>query len=107
MIEAPSMLSSSLTVENARKFHANKMFFSTGGIDDMGNITSSETYRMLHLTMADNSDKVYYLLDREKLHAHGNMYLFDLSRVSGVIADFDLKSKLKKEYPETEFILAK
>ena len=105
--EAPSMLSGSVTVENARHFHADKMFFSTGGIDDNGNITSGETYRLLHLTMAENSDKVYYLLDREKLHAKGNMYLFDLSRVNGVIADFDLRSKLKKEYPDTEFILAK
>ena len=105
--EAPSMLSGSVTVENARHFHADKMFFSTSGIDDNGNITSSETYRLLHLTMAENSDKIYFLLDREKLHAKGNMYLFDLSRVDGVIADFDLRSKLKKEYPETEFILAK
>ena len=107
IIEAPSMLSGSLTVENAKKLHADKMFFSTGGIDDMGNIASGETYRLLHLTMAENSDKIYYLLDREKLHFNGNMYLFDLSEVDGVIADFDLRSKLKKEYPDTEFILAK
>ena len=107
VVESPSMLSGSITVENAKKLHADKMFFSTGGIDDMGNIASGETYRLLHITMAENSDKVYYLLDREKLHFKGSMYLFDLSEVDGVIADFDLKSKLKKEFNNTEFILAK
>ena len=107
IVESPSMLSGSITVENAKHLHANKMFFSTGGIDDMGNIMSGEVYRLLHLTMAENSDKIYYLLDREKLHVTGNMYLFDLSEVDGVIADFDLQSKLKKEFNNTEFILAK
>lgn len=107
IIEAPSMLSGVQTVENAKKLHADKMFFSTGGINDMGDIISSETYYLLHLTMMENSEKIYYLLDKEKLHASGNMSLCDLSGVNGVIADFDLKSKLKKDFDKTEFILAK
>ncbi len=107
IIETPSMLSGVQTVENAKRLHADKMFFSTGGIDSMGNIMSSEVYYLLHTTMAENSRKVYYLLDRDKLNASGKLTLFDLSEVDGVISDFDLKAVLKKEFDKTEFILAK
>lgn len=107
IVEAPSMLSGVQTVENAKRLYADKMFFSTGGISDTGDIVSSETYYLLHLTMMENSDKAYYLLDKEKLHARGTMSLCDLSAVDGVIADFDLRSKIKKDFDNTEFILAK
>lgn len=107
VVEAPSMLSGVQTVENARKLHADKSFFSTSGIDDNGNIVSSDTYHLLHLIMMENSEKTYYLLDKDKLHAKGNMSLCDLSEIDGVITDFDLRSKLKKEFNNTEFILAK
>ncbi len=107
IVEAPSMLSGVQTVECAKKLHADKMFFSTGGLSDTGAIISSDTYYLMHLTMMENTERVYYLLDKEKLHGKGSLSLCDLSQVNGVIADFDLKSKLKKEYNNTEFILAK
>ncbi len=107
IVEAPYMLSGIQAVENAKSLHADKMFFSTSGIDDMGRIVSSKVYFALHKVMKENSDKAYFLVDKGKLNVDGTMYLFDLGDVDAVISDFDLKERLKIDFPETNFIVAK
>ncbi|MBQ5747134.1 MAG: DeoR/GlpR transcriptional regulator [Clostridia bacterium] len=107
IVEAPYMLSGIQAVENARKLHADKMFFSTGGVTDTGKISVSSMYFQLLIAMAENSDKAYFLVDKGKLREASDMFLFSLDEVTAVISDFDLKSALKKDFPETDFIIAK
>ena len=106
IVEAPYMLSGLQTIENAKKLHADKMFFSTSGISDKGVIYSGEDYCQLYLTMAENSDKIFYLVDKGKLNVTNSFCPFDLNDIDAIISEFDLKGSLKKEYKNTEFIIA-
>ena len=107
IVEAPYMLSGVQTVENAGKLHADKVFFSTAGILDNGKIICDEKYYLLILTMIENSDKSYFLVDKGKINPEGISCLCDLEKIDVVISDIDLKSVLKKEIKNTEFIIAR
>lgn len=103
MFESPHMLLSDITIQNAMHFHADKMFFSTGGITSQGRIWDSE-YMFMHDVMAQNSDKVYYLVDHEKLDHPVRQFLFDLDNVDCVMCDFDFNETVKHRFNKTEFI---
>ena len=107
IVEAPYMLSGIQAVENAKKLHADKMFFSSAGITDKGNIVCAEMYYSLYLAMMENSDKVYYLVDKGKLNPEGDNYLCDIDSVNTVISDMDLEEIIKKEYENTEYIIVR
>ena len=107
VVEAPYMLSGVQTIENASKLHADKVFFSTAGILENAKIVCDEKYHLLMLTMIENSDKSYFLVDKGKINPEGVNCLCDLEKIDAVISDFDLKSVLKKEVKNTEFIIAR
>lgn len=104
IVEIPSMLGGMETVENARKYNADKMFFSTSAISAEGKIGSTETYYTMHKAMAENSSKIFYLADKGKIDAKAPLVLFDLSGVNSVISDFNFPEKTKKSFPDTEFL---
>ena len=106
VVEPPYMLGGDITVENAMKYNANKMFFSTGAISESG-IISSNLYGLLHKTMAQNSNKVYFVVDHEKVGVSFKMNLFDLSHVDGIITDYKFSDEIKSKYKDTEFIEVK
>lgn len=103
ILEPPSMLNGDITVANASVFRADKMFFSTGSITDDGKIGDG-TYYLMHKTMAENSEKIFFLADHDKLNVKTPLYLFDLSRVDYVISDYDFSEETKQKYPQTEFV---
>jgi DeoR family fructose operon transcriptional repressor len=105
IVEMPSMLGGEDTIENARKYKANKMFFSTGSFSESGEITDTETYRALHLVMAENSEKIYFLADEEKLKANKYLrkYLFDFGKITCVISDHEFCEETKRKFPNTKF----
>jgi len=105
--EAPSMLDGYETVENAGRYNADKMFFSTGAISSDGIIGSGEMYDALHRTMAANSDKVYYMADHEKIDVRVPINLFTLGDIDGVVTDYIFSDEVKKRYSDTEFFEAK
>lgn len=107
VVEAPYLLSGNLTVENAIKYNADKMFFSTYSVSEDGVIDSCEAYDLLHKVMKKNSKEVYYLADHEKLNKPSTMNLFDLSNVDVVITDFNFKNEVKKKYNKTKFVVIK
>lgn len=102
--EPPCMLYGEDTVENAMKYQADKMFFSTGYVSEDGRIGSG-TYGLLHTVMAQNSKEIYYLADHEKLDEKylPKRYLFDFSKVKGVISDYEFSKEIKRKYPTTRF----
>ena len=107
VVEPPCMLDGEETVENAMRYHVDKMFFATSYLSHDGWISSNyKAYYLLHRAMANNSKEVYYLVDHEKFTdvAPVKKNLFSLERVTAVIADFEFDEKLKKKFPNTKFI---
>lgn len=106
VVEPPCMLDGSDTVENAMKYHANKMFFATGYVTKDGHICAGEAYYMLQKVMAANADEVYYLADHDKLNrAMGQRkILLDFDKVTGVISDYEFEEEIRKKFPATKFI---
>ena len=109
IVEAPSMLGGSDTVETAEKYHADKMFFSSGAISKDGRIITEELYYLILKAMAKNSDQLYYLVDHEKRkqteELRSAQYLFDVGKVNYVISDYDFGKDLQNQYPGTKFEL--
>lgn len=104
IIEPPYMLSGVETVENAMKHRADKMFFSTGYVSEDGQIGGGEGYFLLHSVMKNNSKEVYFLVDHEKLsQLPPNLYLFDFSKITGVISDYEFSEETQRKYSNTKF----
>ena len=103
IFESPHMLLSDITIQNAMHFHADKMFFSTGGITSQGRIWDSD-FMLMHQVMAQNSEKVYYLVDHEKLEHSVSKFLFDLDCVDCVISDFVFDNTVIQRFNKTNFV---
>lgn len=104
VVEMPSLLSGNITVENAMKYNADKMFFSTGAVSKDGIIASTVSYDLLHRIMVKNSKKVYFLADHEKINKNRTINLFDFNEVDAVITDYIFSKETKELYKNTEFI---
>lgn len=106
IMEPPSMIYSSETVESVRKYGADKLFFSAGAITKDGKIGRSN-YDEHYLTvkaMMENSTQKYLLLDHEKITADCKKYLGDLNDTDTVITDFSFSDEVKNKYKNTEFV---
>ena len=106
IVEPPCMLDGIETVENAKQYHVDKMFFATGRVSENGRIMAGETYYLLQKTMLKNSDKVYYLADHEKFRrtTGARKILCDFSDIDGVISDYEFDESIREAYPHTQFI---
>lgn len=107
VVEPPSMLDGSDTVNCAMRHRADKMFFSTSFVTEDGNIGTSDMYYLLHETMAKNSTEIYYLADHEKTDETSpklvNRILFDFERVYCVISGHEFKKETQLRFPNTRF----
>ena len=104
VLEPPSMLLGTDTIDNVRKYNANKMFFSTGGVSSDGVISSGNIYHYLHNTMQKNSKEVFYLADHQKIDVDCKRIFFDLSKVDYIISDYVFSNKVKEKYKNTNFV---
>ncbi len=106
IMEPPSMAYSEETVENARKYGADKLFFSACSITPDGRIGRSrpESHYLMIRAMMENADKKYLLLDVDKLVDRADTYLGTLAEVDTVISDFAFPEKTKEIYSRTEFL---
>jgi len=103
--ERPHILMSDMTIENAMRFHVDKMFFSTK-CNTLDGIIVNNKY-LLYSVMMKNSKQIYMLTDKSKLVERVEYSLCDFSALSGVIADFDFPEEVKQSYPNVKFIFAK
>lgn len=103
--EAPFMLDGDDTVDIANRYHADKCFFSASALSDTGEIgTGKKAYYALHQTMIRNSDRVFLLIDGEKLGRKYNRCLCNLSKIDCLISDHTFDEKFKQRYPNVQFI---
>ena len=106
IMEPPSMIYSEETVENAKKYGADKFFFSASGVTENGKIAAAEfdVHTLLMKTMMENSKQKFLLIDHEKLKPNSNKFIGDFSDINIVITDHIFSSDIKKIYNETKFI---
>ena len=104
LCERPHVLGSEETVENAMRYHADKMFFSVGRITVDGQISVGNY--LLYRAMMKNSKEVYLLTDHVKLMDWVEHAFCDFSALTGVISDFDFPEETKRAYPGVKFIVA-
>ena len=105
VVERPYMLSGAQTVMNIRRYHADKMFFSTGGICIDGKISSGGTYELIYETMMENADEIFYLADHEKVR-NTCQNKKDFDEIDYIITDFEIPKAIRKKYRKTTFVLA-
>ncbi len=103
--ERPHVLQSEETVENAMRYHPDKMFFSVNRITEDGNINSS--HYLLYKVLLQNSKQAWFLTDHTKVVDRLEKSLCDFSALTGVISDFDFPDKTKERYPGVTFIATK
>ena len=103
VVEPPYMLCGADTVENASRYRADKVFFSSGRVSEEGFLDSGWAYAEMRQKMMENSDKVIYLADHEKItDVKGKTLCF--SDVDVVITDFKFDEKVKEKYADVEFV---
>ncbi len=105
--EKPCMLAGNVTVENAMRYRADKMFFSTGGFTADGSISGGSRYHLLHRTMMRGSSRVYFLADEGKKKDRVKELTASFSEISCVISDLEFPEETKSAFPHTEFICVK
>ena len=107
IIEAPYMAYSAETVENARRYGADKLFFSAGGITTDGKIRGSEydIHNLLIRTMMENSKEKFLLFDCDKVKDHFDKYIGSFDDIEAVITDYHFVESVKKNFANTDFII--
>ncbi|MBQ8849778.1 MAG: DeoR/GlpR transcriptional regulator [Clostridia bacterium] len=109
VMEAPYMLAGTDTVETAARYKADKCFFSTAFVSSDGEMSyTGDIFFNMHMTMLRNSEKSYYLVDKEKVDKKGSkVVLGRLSLADTVISDHTFPERTRQEYKNTEFVLVK
>lgn len=92
----------SMAENNIRNnYFANKLFFSSRGINQSGILDSNEQECFIKINMMKNSNKVYYVCDKSKLGKIGFVKLADFSEIDTIITerntlDNNIKETLKE-----------
>jgi DeoR family fructose operon transcriptional repressor len=107
IVEPPSMLGGTDTVLTAMRYKVDKMFFSTKAVSQDGFIASGEVYDVLLKTVAKQSSKVFYLVDKKKLDKPFNTIYANFEEVDFVISDFEFPITTKDLYKNTKFYTVK
>lgn len=106
IIEKPYILGGEDTVENIMKYHADKFFFSTGGVTENGEIISGGISRLMHKMKSERSEKVFFLADHQKIinDISDKQTLFYFDKVDYVITDYVFSDNVKNKFKNTHFI---
>ncbi len=102
--EPPAMLCSNITVENVKRYKADKMFFSVRAFTRQGEFCMSGGYYNLLITMIENAKQAFLLIDHEKEFRDLQNYWLELSEVDGIVTDFKFSDEVKEKYKNTQFI---
>lgn len=107
VVEIPSMLAGTETIENALRYSADKMFFSVTSITDDGKVGGDDIYYLLHKAMMKNSQKTFLLVDSGKINIESQKFYSSDCKINYIISDYDFKQKTKNKFPNTKFIKIK
>ena len=103
IIEMPYITGGIDSAFQAKSYHADISFFSTGGISSDGRIYDG-VYLDLHRAMVDSSEKSVFLIDHKKLDVINSRIITDLSEIDVIISDLKFGDDVKKKYKNTQFM---
>ncbi len=101
--EAPCILYGVETVENAKRYKVDKMFFSTQGMTSTG-VIASNIYEPVYKAIAKNAGRVFYLVGSKKIDPQFDEIYGDASSVDYIISNHVFPPETVKAFPDTEFI---
>lgn len=104
VFEKPHILYDEITIENAKRYHYDKMFFSTASVTSDGKIGEMDSPNLLIKTVLDNSDKSFFLAAHSKIDAPYKYIPFTLDDVDYVITNYKFKDELKKNHKNVTFV---
>ena len=104
IVETPSMLGGELSVKNALCYKADKLFFSTCGMNENGEIGCGPIYHLLLTVMAGNSEKNIYLVDHTKINKCFSNVVMNACDTDVIISDYDFSDSFKEKCKKTQFI---
>jgi DeoR/GlpR family transcriptional regulator of sugar metabolism len=106
LVEAPCMLLSAETVENAKRYQADKAFISTGYVAPDGRVGGGGLYAVLLESMVQNSKQAYLLADAEKFEERYKTreFCIGLSALTGIITNHPIDETWRKNFPSAVFI---
>ncbi len=92
----------SMAENNIRNnYFANKLFFSSRGINQSGILDSNEQECFIKVNMMKNSNKKYYVCDKSKFNKIGFIKLAEFSEIDSIIIEKDtLDTKVKEALAE-------
>ena len=102
--EFPGILSGNITNDSYAMFHADIMFFSTGGAGNGEIYENGEAYMKHHQIMLENSDKKVFLCGSDKIGRKLSMIVCGYEDVDYFITDGIIEDEIIKKYPDTKFI---
>jgi DeoR/GlpR family transcriptional regulator of sugar metabolism len=105
VIERPYMLGGPQAAAHTRRYHADKMFFSTAGISLDGTIQYGGACEIMLETMMENADEIFCLSDHDKLGVSYS-YKKDFDEIDYIVTDFEIPQEIQEKHSETKFILA-
>lgn len=70
-----------------QNYFANKLFFSSRGINNSGILDSNEQECFIKVNMIKNSNKIYYVCDKSKFGKIGFVKLADFSEIDCIITE--------------------
>jgi len=104
VVDAPYILGGVDTVDNAEKYRADKLFFSTGSLDEDGGIGGA--YYPLLKVLIRNAKQRYFLVDHKKFGVRTRDVRLSLRDVDCVICDCEIEPKLQEKFPHVQFVVA-
>lgn len=105
IVEPPSMLGGNQCIKNAMEYKADKFFFSSHSINLNGEIGSwGGGHNLLTHIMAQNSEKIIYMADHEKVNIKSKGVVMTLDSVNTIITDYKFDDSFKEKYSHIEFI---
>ncbi|MBR2020854.1 MAG: DeoR/GlpR transcriptional regulator [Clostridia bacterium] len=104
IMEPPSMLGGELCVKNAMEYKADKLFFSSHGINDDGEIGGGGGYSLLLNVMAKNSKEVIYLVDHTKINLDSRHVIMTADKLDVIISDCDFSESFREKFGKIKYI---
>jgi len=105
--EFPGTLSGNITNNSYSMFHADIMFFSTGGTSDGNIYENGENYLKHHQIMMEHSDKRVFLCGSDKIGRKLSMIVCTYDDIDYFITDGEIQEDTIKKYRNTKFISVK
>ena len=104
VFEKPYILYDEITVENASRYHYDKMFFSTAAVTKDGKIGEMDFPNLLLLNVLKNCEQSFFIATHKKIDAPYKYIVTSFDQINYIITDYDFGDDIKEKYKNCKFI---